>query len=182
MSKYITVTRDGRVAAPVYGGLVERGTWVRGPLPSPGYSRHPATRYASTPGIHPIIPHQNNKHAFHAKTNILLFPSNTAYLSESPREKDARQWRDLFGGGSLKAAIAQEERRTRRSGRGEKAGGWIPWRSREALLMPRGQRDERTLGKRRPVDLYLSSSRLATHRVIKWRKTLIRSRKAHAAM
>lgn len=53
--------------------------------------RRPATRYASTPGIHPIIAHQNNKHALHAKTNILLFTSDPAYPSGSPREKDPRQ-------------------------------------------------------------------------------------------
>lgn len=42
MSKYITVTRDGRVAAPVYGGLDDRGL-------GPGLARGPepaAPRYA----------------------------------------------------------------------------------------------------------------------------------------
>jgi len=69
-----------------------------------------------------------------------------------------------------------------RRDRKRRGGGWIPWRSREVLLMPRGQRDGRTLGKRRPVDLYLSSSRLAAHRTSERRKTLIRARKAHAAI
>lgn len=84
MSKYITVTRDGRVAASVYGGLDDRSSRA---APNP---RHPATRYASTPGIHPIIPHQNNKHAFHAKPTSFC-SHRIPRIHQDRRAKDARQ-------------------------------------------------------------------------------------------
>lgn len=45
MSKYITVTRDGRVAAPVYGGLDDRG-------PGPGPRARPRTRGTPLRAMH----------------------------------------------------------------------------------------------------------------------------------
>lgn len=45
MSKYITVTRDGRVAAPVYGGLDDRGL-------GPGPRARPRTRGTPLRAMH----------------------------------------------------------------------------------------------------------------------------------
>lgn len=72
MSKYITVTRDGRVAAPVYGGLDEqgprsgpaRGLWTCG-TPLRVMHQHPGsiplyliktTNTPSTLNQHPFVP------------------------------------------------------------------------------------------------------------------------------
>lgn len=47
--------------------------------------RHPATRHASTPKIHPIIPHRNNKHAFHRINQRSFVPIESQDPSESRR-------------------------------------------------------------------------------------------------
>lgn len=88
------------VLRPLSTGVSMTGGLVRGSraVPNP---RHPATRYASTPGIHPIIPHQNNKHAFHAKPTSFC-SHRIPRIHQDRRAKDARQWRDLFDGGSLR--------------------------------------------------------------------------------
>lgn len=84
MSKYITVTRDGRVAAPVYGGLDERGPAVGGPARGHGPA---APRYALCINTRDPSHYTSSKQQTHtptnAKTNILLFPSKPAYPSGS---------------------------------------------------------------------------------------------------
>lgn len=139
MSKYITVTRDGRVAAPVYGGLVERGAWIRG-TPLRAMHQHPGsiplyliktTNTPSTLNQHPFV-------LIEARVSIRI-AARRMHVSDA-----------ISSTGGPRSGVGRE-----------RAGERNSRRSREMLLMPRGQRDKHTHGKRRPVDLYLSSSRLA---------------------
>ena len=72
MSKYIRVTCDGRLVGPYClrgsdaswrnanrGSIQKRSRGVN--IETIYRTVPPATRHASTPNIHPIIPHQNNK-------------------------------------------------------------------------------------------------------------------------
>lgn len=94
--------------------------------------RHPATRYASTPGIHPIIPHQNNKHAFHAKP--------TSFCSyRIPRiHQDRRARGYTLVTRSFPRGVLREKREKGEGGRRNSR------RSCEMLLMSRGQEDKHT--------------------------------------
>jgi len=138
MSKYITVTRDGRVAAPVYGGLDERGAWIRG-TPLRAMHQHPGSiplyliKTTNTPSMlnqHPFV-------LIEARVSIRI-AARRIHVSDAISST----------GGPLGA------------GRGE-GGRERNSRSREMLLMPRGQRDKhaRETSSCRFVPVFVSSPR-----------------------
>jgi len=161
MSKYITVTRDGRVAAPVYGGLDERGALVRG-TPLRAMHQHPGsiplyliktTNTPSTLNQHPFV-------LIEARVSIRI-AARRIHVSDAISST---------GGPSGVGRKGGRERNSRRS--------------REMLLMPRGQRDKhaRETSSCRFVPVFVWSCRARMYMGNERRKTLIRDRKTHAAM